>query len=245
MSQPLYGHSHAHTYDYTLTWSTYNHTPVYTHMHINRNISLLTELSPYKVSQKAASFLSLIKYYRSITLTDIAAKIYNALLLNHFKPEIDKILWNNQNGFQREVGVGSRRYVNTNKMDYMCFNWKRAISTSNGSPLKLVDKFSYLSGSISYTESDVNMYLGMVYTAIDRLFIIWKSEISDKIKWDYFQAVVVSILLYGCTTWMLTKNIEKKLDGSCTTMLWAILNKSWKQQQLYGHLPPISKTIQV
>ena len=32
-------------------------------------------------------------------------------------------------------------------------------------------------------------------------------------------------------------------------MLWAILNKSWKQncskQQLYGHLPPISQTIQV
>ena len=32
-------------------------------------------------------------------------------------------------------------------------------------------------------------------------------------------------------------------------MLWEILNKSWKQhptkQQLYGHLPPITKTIQV
>ena len=32
-------------------------------------------------------------------------------------------------------------------------------------------------------------------------------------------------------------------------MLWAILNKSWRQhptkQQLYGHLPPIMKTIQV
>ena len=38
-------------------------------------------------------------------------------------------------------------------------------------------------------------------------------------------------------------------DGNCTRMLWAILNKSWKQhptkQQLYSHLPPISKTIQI
>ena len=60
---------------------------------------------------------------------------------------------------------------------------------------------------------------------------------------------VVSILLYRCTTRTLTKCIAKKLDCNCTRMLRAILNKSWKQhltkQQLYGHLPPISKTIQV
>ena len=60
--------------------------------------------------------------------------------------------------------------------------------------------------------------------------------------------MVVSILLYGCTTWMLTKQMEKKLNGNYTRMLWAILNKSWRQQltkqQLYGHRPPITKTIQ-
>ena len=63
------------------------------------------------------------------------------------------------------------------------------------------------------------------------------------------QAAVTSILLYGCTTWTLTKRLEKKLDGNYTRMLWAILNKSWRQHptrhQLYGHLPPITKTIQV
>ena len=65
----------------------------------------------------------------------------------------------------------------------------------------------------------------------------------------FFQAAVVSILLYGCTTWTLTKRLEKKLDGNYTRMLWAILNKSWRQHltrhQLYGHLPPITKIIQV
>ena len=47
----------------------------------------------------------------------------------------------------------------------------------------------------------------------------------------------------------LTKRLEKKLDGNYTRMLFAILNKSWRQHptrhQLYGHLPPITKTIQV
>ena len=58
----------------------------------------------------------------------------------------------------------------------------------------------------------------------------------------------MSILLYGCTTWTLTKGLEKKLDGNYTRMLWAILDRSWQQhptrRQLYGHLPPITKTIQ-
>ena len=67
-------------------------------------------------------------------------------------------------------------------------------------------------------------------------------------KRSFFQAAVVSILLYGCTTWTLTKRLEKKLDGNYTRMLRAILNKSWRQHptrhQLYGHLPPITKTIQ-
>ena len=70
-----------------------------------------------------------------------------------------------------------------------------------------------------------------------------------KMKRSFFQAAVTSILLYGCTIWTLTKRLKKKLDGNYTRMLRAILNKSWQQHpkrhQLYGHLPPITKTIQV
>ena len=66
-------------------------------------------------------------------------------------------------------------------------------------------------------------------------------------KRSFFQAAVVSILQYGCTTWTLTKRLEKKLDGDYRRMLRAILNKSRRQHlarhQLYGHLPPITKTI--
>ena len=68
-------------------------------------------------------------------------------------------------------------------------------------------------------------------------------------KCSFFQAVVMSILLYGCATWMLTKCMEKKLDANYTKMLWAILNKSWRQhptkQQLYNQPPPIMKTIKI
>ena len=84
---------------------------------------------------------------------------------------------------------------------------------------------------------------------MDKLSIIWKSNLTDKMKCSFFQAAVVSILLYGCTTWTLAKRLEKKLDGKYTRMLREILNKSWRQHltkhQLYGHLPPITKSIQV
>ena len=144
------------------------------------------------------------------------------------------------------AGIGL--HVNAHKTEFMCFNQKGDISTLDGTSLKLVDKFTYLGSSVSSTEKDIDTRLTKTWTAIDRLSIIWKSNLTDKMKRSFFQAAVVSILLYGCTTWTLTKRLEKKLDGNYTRMLRAILNKSWQQHptrhQLYGHLPPITKTIQ-
>ena len=131
----------------------------------------------------------------------------------------------------------------------MCYNQTGNIATLDGASLKLVDKFTYLGSSVSSTEKDIDTRLTKAWTAIDRLSIIWKSDLTDKMKRSFFQAAVVSILLYGCTTWTLTKRLERKLDGNYTRMLRAVLNKSWRQHptrlQLYGHLPPITKTIQV
>ena len=79
---------------------------------------------------------------------------------------------------------------------------------------------------------------------------VWVFDLglTDKRKRSFFQAAVVPILLSGCTTWTLTKRLKKTLDGNYTRMLRAILNKSWQQHptrpQLYGQLPPVTKTIQ-
>ena len=102
---------------------------------------------------------------------------------------------------------------------------------------------------MSRQQRHINIRIAKAWTAIDRLLVIWKSDLTNKKKCSFFQAVVVSILLYGCTTWMLTKRKEKKLDSNYTRMLRAMLNKSWGQhptkQQLYGHLPPVTKTIKI
>ena len=148
-----------------------------------------------------------------------------------------------------KIYIGISLHVNAHKTEYMCYNQKGDISTLDGTSLKLVDKFTYLGSRVSSTEKDIDMRLTKAWTAIDWLSIIWKSDLTGKMKRSFFQAAAVLILLYGCTTWTLTKRLEKKLDGNYTRMMRAILNKSWRQHptrhQLYGHLPPITKTIQV
>ena len=67
------------------------------------------------------------------------------------------------------------------------------------------------------------------------------------ISWNLVDVANSYLTCYvGCT---LTKRLEKKLDSNSTRMLRVILNKSWRQHptrhQLYGHQPPITKTIQV
>ena len=89
---------------------------------------------------------------------------------------------------------------NAHKTEYICFNQTGDISTLDGSSLKLVDKFTYLESSVSSTEKDIDTRLTKAWTAIDKLLIIWKSDLTDKMKHSFFQAAVTLILLYGCIT---------------------------------------------
>ena len=86
-------------------------------------------------------------------------------------------------------GIGL--HVNAQKTEFMCFNQKGDISTLDGTSLKLVDKFTYLGSSVSSTEKDIDTRLTKAWTAIDRLTIIWKSNLTDKMKRSFFQAAVV------------------------------------------------------
>ena len=52
--------------------------------------------------------LGLAKNYQGITLTSIAAKIYNSLQRNRIKPKIDNILRKNENGFRRNRSTTSQ-----------------------------------------------------------------------------------------------------------------------------------------
>ena len=94
---------------------------------------------------------------------------------------------------QAAGGIGL--YVNTNETEFMHFKQEGRISILRGKPMKLVDQFKYLGNNISSAESDVNMSIS-------------KSDLSEKLKQDFFQAAFVSVLLYKYTTLILLKRIE-------------------------------------
>ena len=142
-----------------------------------------------------------------------------------------------------EIGL----YINAKKTEFISFNQTGEIKSLNGNSLKSVKDFSYLGSNIQSTEKDINIRKAKAWKALDGLSVIWKSNLTDRLKRDFFKAVVDPVLTYGSSTWTLTKQQETSLDGTYTRLLRAALNISWKKhptkKRLYGHLPPISMSI--
>ena len=87
----------------------------------------------------------------------------------------------------------------------MCFKRYEAISTLSVRLLKFVEKFTYLGSNISSIKSDVN--INQAKAGIERLSIIWKSDLSNEIKQDFFPS-------YGCVNtnvWM--HHMDAKIAG--------------------------------
>ena len=80
------------------------------------------------------------------------------------------------------VAAGIGLHINAHKTEYMCFNQAGDISILDRTSLKLVDKFTYLGSSVSSTKKDIDMQLTKAWTAIDKLSIIWKSDLTDKMN---------------------------------------------------------------
>ena len=80
------------------------------------------------------------------------------------------------------AAIGTGLLVNGHKTEYMCYNQTGDISTLDRTSLKLVDKFTYIGSSVSSTEKDIDTRLTKALTAIDKLSIIWKSDLTYKMK---------------------------------------------------------------
>ena len=108
--------------------------------------------------------------YSAGTITDVNYTDDIVLLTN--TPAQDETLLHSL----ERAAVGTDSRVNTDKTENMCFYQRGNIST-----LKLVDKFTYHGSNVSLTENDIKSRLAKAWTAIDRLSVIWKSHLNDKI----------------------------------------------------------------
>ena len=122
--------------------------------------------------------------YPAKTITDADYADDRAILANT-ADQAETLL----HSFERAAaGIGLS--VNAHKMEYMCYNQTADTSTLDRTPLNLVDKFTYLGSSVASTEKDIDTRLTKAWTAINRLSIISKSDLTNKIKRSFFQAAV-------------------------------------------------------
>ena len=80
---------------------------------------------------------------------------------------------------------GIELHINAHKVEYMCFNQTGNTFIINGSSLNLEDKFTYPGSSVSSTETEINTRLAKAWTATDSLEVIWKSDLTNKIKHSF------------------------------------------------------------
>ena len=84
--------------------------------------------------------------YPATTITDADYADDIAILANT-PNQAETLLHSLEQATAASIGL----YVNAHKTEYMCYNQTGDISTLDGTPLKLVDKFTYLGSSVAST----------------------------------------------------------------------------------------------
>ena len=100
------------------------------------------------------------------------------------------------NRYTNFIGFSSNEKMASSVMFYLVY-----IKTDANYCLLQTIQMRFVGSSVSSTEKYIDTRLMKAWTSIDRLSIILKSDLTDKMKRSFFQSAIVSILLYGCTTW--------------------------------------------
>ena len=86
----------------------------------------------------------------------------------------------------------------------------------NSQKLEEVDKFKYLGSTLSKDSSssaEVHTGIDTASSAMASLDRVWKcNKISFPTKFSLYKSLVISILLYGCETWTLLADSEKRIQ---------------------------------
>ena len=105
----------------------------------------------------------------------------------------------------------------------------------DGEDLNEVSTFVYLGATVTTTggaAEDIGARIGKARRAYLRLSNIWKSNVLRRnTKIRIFRACVVSVLLYGCSTWRMTEGDEHKLDTFFHKCLRKILKIYWPSRK--------------
>ena len=94
-----------------------------------------------------------------------------------------------------------------------------------GTPINHVTDFKYLGSMMASSASDQKRRKALAWTAFRKLERLWKSPsipISTKMK--SFNTTCITVLLYGSESWVISKDMENKINSFGTTCYRIMLN---------------------
>lgn len=126
----------------------------------------------------------------------------------------------------REVGLE----INIKKTEFMALNVPAdtAPVSVHAQPLDRVDNFKYLGSMMKSSLDDLNYRTGQAWTAFWKLRPLWQTpehHVSLHMKLHFFEASVLTIFLYGSETWLLSSQMESKIDSFGAACLRFILHQ--------------------
>ena len=132
-------------------------------------------------------------------------------------------------------------HINCKEKEYMMFNQANTeLKSQGGELLKQVEDFKYLGSWIADSKRDMEVRIKLAWKALNKLDRIWKSKLKRELKIQFFRTTIQSVLLYGAESWTLTNSMCRRLDGTYTIMLRAVVGFTWRDRktnnELYGQL---------
>ena len=121
-------------------------------------------------------------------------------------PDKTKVMTNNPNGFQREIKIKGQRLEEVENFTYL-----GAIISNEGSKLEILSRIAQTTAALS------------------RLKIIRRDKnISLASKVKLMQMLILSTFLYDCESWILTGEIERRIQALEMRCYRRLLNISYK-----------------
>lgn len=109
---------------------------------------------------------------------------------------------------------------------------RRLVGMRECSTIKQVDDFCYLGSHVRSCIRDFASRRALAFEALNKLWRVWKSNISRECRIRLFKSLVESIYLYGMETYSLTRTLIKRIDGGYSLVLRKAL-----QIPYYTHTP--------
>lgn len=119
--------------------------------------------------------------------------------------------------------------------------------TMNGQTLEVVKEFKYLGSFVSEDGSstkEIKARIGIASSAMTRLAKIWRGNtISFPVKVRLYKSLVLSTLLYGCESWTLTADTERRIQAFENKSYRRMLHISYREHRTNDYVRQLVTTL--